>query len=845
MSGLGSEYDPMVASIQTHSRPYNLDDLYGLFLSHELRIAQNQPTVDLSHASANYATNSSSHRSNNNGGRGGGRNNYGSGRGSFSNSQRNPRGRGRGRNTSNRPVCQVCHKPGHAALTCYHSPHAASDLNWYFDSGATHHLTNDLANLNVHAEEYTSSESIRDLDSGKLLVQGASKDGLYPFPASSNKNSPRFALLGERASLQHWHSRLGYSSLHKGYKCFHIPSSRMYTSCDVIFLESQFPLKNSTIPHTESLSILGSPLGLQPIFMQPNIRSVPAAHSSAPLIPISPLEPVHTHLASTLPQQPLQAHAHETPLNSPITAHNTNPPSSPVTAHNSNSLPSSLSPSSSETAAPLLPANRSSPSSPTHNQPQNPTHPMTTRSKNHITQPKNFTDGTIRYPIPKALLAEAQPNPNTVEPTCFTIANKNPHWRHAMNLEFDALMKNGTWVLTSPSPSQNLIGCKWVYRIKRHADGSIERYKARLVAKGFHQQPGIDYGETFSPVIKPTTVRTVLSIALSAGWSIRQIDIQNAFLHGNLSEEVFMHQPPGYSHPSFPNHVCKLKKALYGLKQAPRAWFSRLSTRLVELGFHGSLSDTSLFIYKSSIYTMFILTYVDDIIITSSSSSAIDNLLSSLQTDFAVKDLGSLHYFLGIEVIRNTAGILLSQKRPFPDQTLFRSTIGALQYLSLTRPDIAFTVNKLSQFMHKPTLLHWQSVKRLLRYLKHTLTYGLQIFKSSCLDLQAFSDADWAGNKDDRRSTGSFCVFLGKNLISWSCRNPYYMNLAYPSGLLLYFGVTTLVQPIYPPIRQDQLADLLTKPISSSRFALLRTKLNVLPYTVGLEGGVLKIKLKN
>uniref|UniRef100_A0A2N9GMC7 Uncharacterized protein n=1 Tax=Fagus sylvatica TaxID=28930 RepID=A0A2N9GMC7_FAGSY len=180
MSGLGSEYDLMVASIQTHSRPYNLDDLYGLFLSHELRIAQNQPTVDLSHASANYATNSSSHRSNNNGGRGGGRNNYGSGRGSFSNSQRNPRGCGRGRNTSNRPTCQVCHKPGHAALTCYHrfdnsytaeasqnmhalyaNPHAASDLNWYSDSGATHHLTNDLANLNVRAEEYTGSESIR------------------------------------------------------------------------------------------------------------------------------------------------------------------------------------------------------------------------------------------------------------------------------------------------------------------------------------------------------------------------------------------------------------------------------------------------------------------------------------------------------------------------------------------------------------------------------------------------------------------------------------------------------------------------------------------------------------
>jgi len=179
-------------------------------------------------------------------------------------------------------------------------------------------------------------------------------------------------------------------------------------------------------------------------------------------------------------------------------------------------------------------------------------------------------------------------------------------------------MQNNTWTLTTLPPTANVVGCKWVFKKKYNVDGSLQRYKTRLVAKGFHQREGHDFTDTFSPVIKPTTIRLVLIIALSSSWPIHQIDINNAFLHGDFDFPVYMQQPLGFSSTDS-SLVCRLNKAIYGLKQAPRSWFQKLSTTLVRMGFSSSKSDISLFTRFTPADTIFLLVYVDDILITGSS----------------------------------------------------------------------------------------------------------------------------------------------------------------------------------------------------------------------------------
>lgn len=386
-------------------------------------------------------------------------------------------------------------------------------------------------------------------------------------------------------------------------------------------------------------------------------------------------------------------------------------------------------------------------------------------------------------------------------PSSYKQATETTEWSHAMQEELDALTKNNTWELVPKPENQPIVGCRWVYTVKLRPDGSLDRCKARLVAQGYKQKYGIDYGETFAPVAKMTTVRTLIAVSAVRNWDIYQMDVKNAFLNGDLSETVYMRPPPGYS--ILPNMVCKLRKALYGLKQAPRAWFSKLKAVLQKAGYSQSHNDYSLFISNTSQGTVFALIYVDDILITGDNQQGIQHLKHILQKSFQMKDLGLASYFLGLEISRHSDGYFVSQRKytqdliemaglsddkivdtplemnvkysrndgsPISDPTLYRAIVGSLVYLTVTRPDIAHAVQLVSQFVSDPRQLHFTAVHRIIRYLRSTPMHGLSYLHKSPLELRGFSDANYAGCPDTARSTTGYCIFLGSSLISWKSK---------------------------------------------------------------------------
>ena len=390
-----------------------------------------------------------------------------------------------------------------------------------------------------------------------------------------------------------------------------------------------------------------------------------------------------------------------------------------------------------------------------------------------------------------------------LEPENYQNAAKSQVWIDAMKEELRMIEKNETWELTERPNSKHVIGVRWIYKTKLNSDGSVNKYKARLVVKGYAQYSGVDYTETFSPVARFDTIRLIFALAAQNTWKIHQLDVKSAFLNGHLEEEIFIEQPEGFVVQGSEDKVYKLKKALYGLKQAPRAWYARINSYLLDLGFHRSPVEPTLYVNIENDERLIVSVYVDDLLITGSKDALVNKFKNQMRAEFEMSDLGEMHFFLGMEITQSDAGIFICQQkyakeilkkfqlenaRPCntplsPGEklmkedkadkvnvTVFQSIIGCLLYLTATRPDIMYAASLLSRFMHSPSEIHFKAAKRVLRYIKGTLDYGLFFGKSEKFELIGFTDSDWAGSSDDMRSTSGYVFTCGSAIFSWKSK---------------------------------------------------------------------------
>ncbi|CAL9001424.1 unnamed protein product [Prunus brigantina] len=551
---------------------------------------------------------------------------------------------------------------------------------------------------------------------------------------------------------------LGYSSGYKGVLCYDIANDKFVISRHVIHDESIWPFKSLLLSSKTVVS--ESQVAMPPILFPLPLREVtPRATTVTPIAPST-----SSSTSASLVAQPLGGSDSVLvpEVHHPLLGDH-HLPILPPLEHSSSGTSSSAS-------LPISPIN---------------THPMHTRLRDGIVQKKQFPDYVGYYTCLNVHI-------ELDEPASYKVASFSPQWKQAMQEEIDALHMQGTWSLVPNPGNKNIVGSKWIYKIKRNSDGFIARHKARLVAQGFSQEQGLDFSETFGPVVRHNTVRLILSRVAMNKWQLRQLDVKNAFLHGKLEEEVF-------ADPHYPDFVCKLKKSLYGLKQAPRAWNAKFTGYLPAIGFQASQSDPSLFVRHSDSEVVILLLYVDDIILTGSNEKMVQLVIDELSSVFEIKDLGKLKFFLGLQVsYASNSDIFVNQSKyakellhkagmhscrscstpckphtqvlkeygeVLTDPTLFRSIVGALQYLTFTRPDLTYSINSVCQYMNQPTDLHWHLVKRILIYVQGTLEYGLS-FTAGDMHLSAYNDADWAGDINTRRSTIGFVIFLGSNLIS-------------------------------------------------------------------------------
>ncbi|KAJ0493280.1 putative RNA-directed DNA polymerase [Helianthus annuus] len=421
---------------------------------------------------------------------------------------------------------------------------------------------------------------------------------------------------------------MGYSNLKKGYKVWSLDQKKFIFSRDVSFHENVLPYKTkvfskSDLDNTEALN---------------NSNFFDLYDSSSDINPDDD-EKVETDSATVT-----QQHSSSNESTPPVDTQQ--PSSADGMAGNQQVYESETNPVRAE----------SSSSNEESNLPEG-THTTTRKSTRSVSVPKKFGDyvveGKVKFGYERVVNYANLPSDNIcfasnvnkiLEPSSYQEAIKDSNWVNAMNEELSALHSNNTWSVVDLPKGRKPIGCKWIFRVKYKSNGEVERYKARLVAKGFNQREGIDFDETFSPVVKMVTVTCIVSLSVQNDWPLYQLDVNNAFLYGNLKEEVYMSMPEGLN-DSHPNKVCKLNKSLYGLKQAPRMWNEKLVNVLLKIGFCQSKCDYSMFIKSDENVFVVMLVYVDDIILTGNSKQEIDNVKNLLQSEFKIKDLGLLKFF--------------------------------------------------------------------------------------------------------------------------------------------------------------------------------------------------------
>ncbi|XP_072056283.1 uncharacterized protein [Arachis hypogaea] len=644
------------------------------------------------------------------------------------------RGRARGRGFrggrsfyygNSRPQCQLCGRIGHIVWDCYHRfnqnyqrPYEAAsnspappssafhqpqsqtdsqpralvaaaplttpltDRAWYLDTGASHHLIFDGNNL-VTGSEYEGSEQVftgngqgmcinnigrtilfPDQETNDLLLRGSLRGGLYQFDnigilarAVSSSGLPSFEGRREALQFEVWHRRLGHpaaktvAKVMQRCKIVDDDMNKRDTTAITPLCNACCQGKHHNFPFSDSLADYNTTLELvySDIWRPAPIISSSDANLHRQILDLAQQSLSQSSSPSSTPlAQPESSVNISAAHNCPLTDDTAMTTFTSVFSSSNARLAKQL-----ERRHVALPT-----TAPTR------THPMVIRSRAGIFKPKLFT----------ALVLDNVVDLTQVEPSSVVQALTSPHWKAAMDEEYAALLKCKTWNLVEESPIVEPIGCRWVFRIKRQPDGTIQKYKASLVAKS-------------------TTVRTLLSIAVSKGWRVRQFDFNNAFLNGDLHEKVYMVQPEGYALGS-------------GLSK-----------------------------------------YVKDLL----------NRVEMLEARPVTTPMAST---LKLDTIGTTFD------KPF----LYRSIVGGLQYATITRPDIAFSVNKVSQFMHAPLEQHWKAVKRILRYLAGTIEFGLEIPRSSDFRILTFCDSDWTTDPVDRRSTTGYYIFLGVNLINWSSR---------------------------------------------------------------------------